>query len=62
MLAFRISERIVLLIKVRKLEDVVLGRTGNKDLRSSIELITPLFRNMTRFWTSVLRVSEAKIP
>ena len=62
MLAFRISERIVFLMKVRKLEDVVLGRTGNKDLRSSVELITPLFRSMTRFWTSVLRVAGSKVP
>lgn len=56
------SDRIVLRMNARRVDEVVLGSKGNNDLRSSIEVITFLFRNITRFWTSVFRVSGVNAP
>lgn len=44
------------------MDEVVRGSRGKSDLRSSIDVITFLFRNITKFWTSVLRVSEVSVP
>lgn len=56
------SDKIVLRIKRRRVDEVVRGSRGKSDLRSSIDVITFLFRNITKFWTSVLRVSEVSVP
>lgn len=62
MFAPRMSERMVLRMKARKVDDVVRGRSGKRDFNKSIDTITFLFLNITRFWTSVLRVSGVKVP
>jgi len=61
-LALRMSDKIVLRIKARRMDEVVRGSRGKSDLRRSIDVITFLFRSITRFWTSVLRVSGVNVP
>lgn len=56
------SDKMVLRMNARSVEDVVRGSRGKSDLSRSIEVITSLFRSMTRFWTRVLRVSGTSVP
>jgi hypothetical protein len=56
------SDRIVLRIKARRVDEVVRGSSEKSDFRRSIDVMTFLFRNITRFWTSVLRVSGVNVP
>jgi hypothetical protein len=72
------SARMVLRMKARRVEEVVRGRRGKRDLRSlwarggvrywmtrdwrgthSMDVMTFLFRSMTRFVTRFFRVSGA---
>jgi len=56
------SDKIVLRIKARRVDEVVRGSRGKRDFRSSVDVVTFLFRNITRFWISVLRVSGVSVP